>query len=64
MITSADRGACVPEYRHYRFDGAGKISSAEWLEATDDDDAARQVRELQLPFKSEIWDRNRLVARV
>ena len=51
-------------YRHYRFDGAGKISSAEWLDATDDEDAARKVRELKLPFRSEIWDRNRLVARI
>ena len=51
-------------YRHYRFDGAGNISSAELLEAADDDDAARQVRELGLPFRSEVWDRNRLVARI
>lgn len=54
----------MPGYRHYRFDGAGKISGAEWLEATDDDDVTRQVRDLGLPFRSEIWDRNRLVARI
>jgi hypothetical protein len=51
-------------YRHYRLDGAGNISGAEWIDATCDDDAVRQVRERKLPFESEIWDRNRLVARV
>lgn len=54
----------MPGYRHYRLDGAGNISSAEWLEAADDEDAIRQVRERKLPFRSEIWDRNRLVARI
>lgn len=54
----------MPGYRHYRLDGAGNITSAEWLEAADDADAARRVRELKLPFTSEIWDRNRLVARI
>lgn len=54
----------MPGYRHYRLDGAGNISSAEWLEAADDEDAARQVRERRLPFGSEIWDGQRLVARI
>jgi hypothetical protein len=54
----------VPAYRHYRFDGSGSISSAEWLDASDDSDAVRLVCELKLKAVSEIWDRNRLVARV
>ena len=54
----------MAEYRHYRLDGAGGINRAEWLEAESDEDAVRKVRELKLPFTSEIWDRNRLVARV
>lgn len=54
----------MPGYRHYRLDGAGNISSAEWLQATDDDDATRQVRERRLAFGSEIWDGSRLVARI
>ena len=54
----------MPGYRHYRLDGAGSIRSADWLEASDDDDAVRKVRGLELPHVSEIWDRNRLVARV
>ena len=32
----------MANYRLYRLDGAGKISSAEWLEAEDDADAERQ----------------------
>lgn len=54
----------MAEYRHYRLDGGGGISGAEWIEAGSDDDAIRQVCERKLPFDSEIWDRNRLVARV
>ena len=54
----------MPAYRHYRLDGAGSIRTADWLDATDDSDAVRQVRELKLNSVSEIWDRNRLVARV
>lgn len=54
----------MPAYRHYRLDGAGNISNAEWFEATDDADAVRQVREKNLPVASEIWDRNRRVAKI
>ena len=54
----------MPEYRHYRLDGAGSISNAEWLEAADDADAVRKVRQQKLSSISELWDRNRLVARV
>ena len=54
----------MPAYRHYRLDGTGNISEAEWLEASDDEDAVRQVRERALPMPSEIWDRDRRVARV
>jgi hypothetical protein len=54
----------LPSYRHYRLDGAGNISKAEWVEAADDEEAVRQVRGRKLPVASEIWDRNRLVARI
>jgi hypothetical protein len=54
----------MPAYRHYRLDGTGNISEAEWLDATDDDDAVRQVRERKLPVPSELWERNRRVARI
>jgi len=52
------------QYRLYRLDGAGNISGADWLKAASDEDAIRQVRERKLPFNSEIWDRNRLVAQI
>jgi len=52
----------MPSYRHYRLDGAGSISKAEWIEASDDADAVQQVRDKNLPVASEIWDRNRRVA--
>lgn len=58
------RGTCVPEYRHYRLDGAGNINSAEWIEAADDADAVRKARELKLPVVCELWDRTRFVARI
>jgi hypothetical protein len=54
----------VSAYRFYRLDGAGKISNAEWVEATDDSDAIRQVRELKLRTASEIWQGNRRITRV
>ena len=51
-------------YRHYQLDGAGNISQATWLDAENDEEAIRQVRELQLRFPSEIWKGNRLIGRV
>ena len=50
--------------RLYRLDGAGKISSAEWIEAADDEDAERQARDGNSDGMVELWDRNRLVARI
>ena len=57
-------GAKLPAYRHYRLDGAGNISEAEWIDANDDEDAVRKVAARGLPVASEIWERNRRVARV
>lgn len=51
-------------YRLYRLDGAGKISSAEWIEAADDEDAARQARLRSQGGACELWERNRLIARI
>jgi len=60
-----NRGVCVlASYRLYRLDGAGKISSAEWLEASDDAHAERHARDLGLDVPCEVWDRKRLVVRV
>ena len=54
----------LPSYRLYCFDGAGKITSAEWLQAIDDDDAAKQAHQRKLGVVAEVWDRSRFVARV
>lgn len=54
----------MPAYRHYRLDGAGNISSADWIDAADDEQAIRMVRERKLPVPSEVWSGNRLVARI
>lgn len=54
----------LPSYRLYCLDGAGKITTAEWLEAADDADATRQAQERKLGVASEVWDRSRLVARI
>lgn len=58
------RGYSLPSYRLYRLDGAGKIVSAEWVEASDDAAAEKHARDRDLPVTSEIWERNRLVARI
>ena len=54
----------MPSYRLYRLDGAGKIVSAEWVEAADDESAVKHARARELPVICEMWDRNRLVARI
>jgi hypothetical protein len=57
-------GTALPAYRHYRLDGAGRISKAEWFEASDDADAIRQVKERKLSIASEIWQGNRRVGEI
>lgn len=54
----------MPSYRLYRIDGAGKITSAEWLDANDDGHATRLAREQVPDGMAEVWERGRLVARV
>jgi hypothetical protein len=38
--------------------------SAEWIEAGDDEEASRLAREQVIQGSAEIWQRNRLVARL
>jgi hypothetical protein len=54
----------LPNFRLYRLDGAGKIATADWLAADDDAHAEQLARELNEPNTLEIWNRNRLVARI
>ena len=59
------RGVCVlASYRLYRLDGAGKIASAEWIEAADDEDAVVKARARAVDGPAEVWARNRMVVRI
>lgn len=50
------------DYRLYCLDGAGRISLAEWLDASNDEDAIQQAKVLKNGArKCEVWQRNRLV---
>jgi hypothetical protein len=52
-------------YRLYCLDARGQISMAEWIDAEDDQDAIRQAQaSKQDARKCEVWDGNRLVARL
>jgi len=57
-------GGLLRTYRLYRLDGAGNITTAEWLEAADDAQAATRARDVAGTNRWEIWDRHRLVARI
>ena len=53
----------MPAYRLYHLDGAGRVDSAEWLEAENDSYAIE--RALQVPLKAitaELWQGNRRMA--
>jgi hypothetical protein len=50
-------------YRLYRLDGAGKITSAEWIEAPEDALALTEARGRAVTGSFELWDKNRLVER-
>ena len=63
-LRSEKRGVLrLPSYRLYRLDGAGRISGAEWIEATDDDQARAQARSRPSSGGYELWERYRLVER-
>jgi hypothetical protein len=53
----------LANYRLYRLDGAGKITTAEWVEADGDDDALEKARVRCKIGAFEVWERNRLVGR-
>ena len=54
----------MTDYRLYCLDGAGKIGTGEWVEATGDAEAIMLVRAKKLLVRCELWDRNRLVATI
>jgi hypothetical protein len=54
----------MPAYRLYWLDGAGHIETFEVIIAEDDGEALGHARALRKAVKSELWDRNRLVAKI
>jgi len=54
----------MSDYRLYYLNPEDKIMKAEWLDANSDDEAIVWVRVMKLPFACEVWNRNRLVARM
>jgi hypothetical protein len=52
----------LPNYRLYRLDGAGKITTAEWIEANADEEALRQAHAVVDGKAFELWERQRLIA--
>lgn len=54
----------LASYRLYCLDGAGKITTAEWLESDSDASVLEQVRQRRLSLTCEVWDRQRLVGKV
>jgi hypothetical protein len=51
----------LPTYRLYRLDGAGKIMSADWIEADADEQALDHARERADSGRFELWESRRLV---
>lgn len=56
-------GAGLTNYRLYRLDGAGKITNAEWIEASGDEDALVEARGRAQAGSFELWEKNRLIER-
>ena len=54
----------MPTYRLYKLDEHGKFTSAEALEAADDDEALKTARTTGHVFASEVWLARRLIGRV
>jgi hypothetical protein len=54
----------MPEYRLYCLNDHGRFARAHEIEARDDEDALAQARAMKLPVECELWNRNRLVAKL
>ena len=51
----------MTSYRVYCFDGSGRITTAQWAEANDDDEALALARAAHVGVRHEVWERGRLV---
>ena len=54
----------MTEYRLYCLNEAGKFSKAHDIDASSDEDALRQARELKLPVECELWEHGRMIAKL
>jgi hypothetical protein len=54
----------VADYRVYCLDGVGKVASAEWFEAGDDDGAIEAAKNICAGDQCELGQGKRLVARL
>ena len=55
----------MPAYRLYYLDGAGRVDSAEWVEAGDDSSAAEAARRLLgKGVYAELWLNQRFITRL
>lgn len=55
----------MKDYRLYCFDGASRITAAEWINAASDDDAVDAAKVMMNGcFRAEVWERDRLVGRI
>jgi hypothetical protein len=50
-------------YRIYGYDGARRIVTSDWIEASSDEDAIEQAKALGFT-KCELWDSDRLIAEI
>ena len=51
-------------YRLYCLDGVGKVVSAEWIDADDDETAIEAAQDMMDGHKYELWANSRLVIRL
>ena len=51
-------------YRLYCLDGVGKVASAEWIEADNDEAALKEAEVVRGGRSCEVWQGNRLVGRL
>lgn len=54
----------MPEYRLYCLNDQGNFAKSREIEAKSDADALDQARALNLDVPCELWNRNRLVAKL
>jgi hypothetical protein len=54
----------MPAYRLYDLDGAGKFSTAEWIDADDDASAAGAARALGKTCRCELWRGPKFIAAI